>query len=273
MYFDLIQSLSLAGDAAIPNDDRVGSAHAHAWVIDGATDLGGPGLVGPRGGAAWLADQAQAAFTAAPDAPIATLCRGVADRIATAYAAARTRDPEGRWELPIASFLAARLDGDALEAAWLGDCVALLIRGDRVIRLGPVRETRDAETAIASSLAHHGLGAPKKSAPILETLRARRGRPGIRVLSVEPEMIDHLETARIPCAPGDDLLLMTDGFAAPVDSYGALDEEGVAALLPVEGLAGLAMRLRRIEAEDADCTRYPRFKRSDDATALWLRIA
>ena len=43
---------------------------------------------------------------------------------------------------------------------------------------------------------------PKKSAPILETLRARRGRPGIRVLSVEPEMMAHLETVRVSCARG-----------------------------------------------------------------------
>ncbi len=50
MYFDLIQTVSLAGDAVIPNDDRGGTAHNRAWVIDGATDLGPPGLVGARGG-------------------------------------------------------------------------------------------------------------------------------------------------------------------------------------------------------------------------------
>ncbi|NML07743.1 protein phosphatase 2C domain-containing protein [Sphingomonas sp. G-3-2-10] len=273
MHFDLIQSLSLAGDHAVPNDDRTGAGHAHAWVIDGATDLGPPGLVGPRGGAAWLAAEAHAAFTAAADAPIETMSRAVGDHLAAAFEAAKTREPEGRWELPLASFLAVRIAGDMLEVAWLGDCAALLVRGDRVMRLGPVPELRDAETALASSLAQHGLGAPKKSAPILESLRARRGRPGIRILSVEPEMMAHLETMRVPCAPGDELLLMTDGFAAPVDSYGVLDEEGLAALLETEGLAGLALRLRSIEIEDSACTRFPRFKASDDATALWLRIA
>jgi hypothetical protein len=273
MHFDLVQSLSLAGDDAVPNDDRTGAGHAHAWVIDGATDLGPPGLVGPRGGAAWLAAEANRAFAKAGDAPVEAMCRTVAAQLAASYAAARTREPEGRWELPVASFLAVRLGDGELEAGWIGDCVALLIRGDSYVRLGPARETRDAEAAFAASLASHGLGAPKKSAPILENLRARRGRPGIRVLSVEPEMMDHLETVRTPCAPGDELLLMTDGFAAPVDSYGVLDEAGLAMLLPQEGLAGLAQRLRAIEHDDAACTRFPRFKRSDDATALWLRIA
>ena len=173
MQLHVLQSISLAGNAAVPNDDRAGNTARLAWVIDGATDLGAPGLVGSQGGAAWLASEAQAAFAAASDAPIEALCRTVADRLAGAYAVARTREPEGRWELPIASFLAIRLDADGLEIGWLGDCAALLVRGDAIVRLGPVREVRDAETALAESLAHHVLGAQKKSAPIVETLRAR----------------------------------------------------------------------------------------------------
>lgn len=272
MQLDVLQSISLAGNLAVPNDDRAGSTTHLAWVIDGATDLGAPGLVGSQGGAAWLASQAQAAFTTAADAPLAAMCRAVGDRLAAAFAAARTREPEGRWEWPVASFLAVRLDDDALEVGWLGDCAGLLIRGDTVIRLGPVRESHDAETALAASLAEHGLGAPKRSAPILAELRARRNRPESRVLSIDAERMAQLETMRVPCAPGDEVLLMTDGFSAPVDSYGVLDEEGLALLLPSEGLAGLAQRLRAIEQADSDCTRYPRFKTSDDATALWLRI-
>jgi hypothetical protein len=38
-------------------------------------------------------------------------------------------------------------------------------------------------------------------------------------------------------------------------------------------LAALAQTLRAIEQEDAACLRYPRFKASDDASAIWLRVA
>ena len=48
---------------------------------------------------------------------------------------------------------------------------------------------------------------------------------------------------------------------------------GAVALLSGRGLADLASELRAIEREDAACRRFPRFKRSDDATALWLRVA
>ncbi|CAN5258826.1 PP2C family serine/threonine-protein phosphatase [soil metagenome] len=273
MHFDLIQSLSLAGSAATPNDDRAGESNRLGWVIDGATDLGPLGLMGARGGAAWLAREAQTAFTAATDAPIESICADVADRLARAYAAARTRDPLGRWELPIAAFLAVRIGDGSLECAWLGDCVGLLRSGATVTRVGPAREAKDVEAEQAASLAEHGLGSVRRSAPIIDNLRASRSRPGIAVLGVEPEAMRQLETCRVACAPGDELLLMTDGFSALIDAYAALDEAALLDALVVDGLAKLGQRLRAIEAVDSACSRYPRFKASDDATALWLRIA
>jgi hypothetical protein len=44
-------------------------------------------------------------------------------------------------------------------------------------------------------------------------------------------------------------------------------------LLAEGGLPGIAARLRAAEADDAACTRWPRFKQGDDATAIWLRIS
>jgi hypothetical protein len=274
MRFDLIQTLSLAGDADIANDDRAGARDRLGWVIDGATDLGTSGLVGPRGGAAWLADEANAVLADAADAPVETLVSRLAGKMAERFAASRTRDPLGRWELPIAALLVARLAEDGLECGWLGDCAGLLRRGDgTVVRLGRPPVARDHETAQARSLAAHGLGTVKgRDGPLIDSLRASRERPGIAVLGVEGTDTG-VETQRVDCAPGDALLLMTDGFAALVDSYDAFNAESLMAALPREGLAALAMRLRAIERDDAACTRFVRFKTSDDATALWLRIA
>lgn len=93
----------------------------------------------------------------------------------------------------------------------------------------------------------------------------------MRVLSVNPEHM-RVATSAAACAPGDELLLMTDGFAALVDSYGAYDAASLMEAVWAHGLAALAAELRGIEQADSACTRYPRFKVSDDATALWLRI-
>lgn len=270
MHLDLIQSVSLAGSADVANDDRAGLADRLGWVIDGATDLGPPGLVGARGGAAWLAMEADLAFAAAADAPLAAMVAGVAKRLAARFATVQTRAPEGRWELPCAAMLAVRLDGDQLEAAWLGDCVGLHARGGQVTRFGAEEEGKEAEGAAAERL---GAGAKVRSEAVIDALREGRGHAGRVVLGVEPESAAGLMTARLPMAAGDELLLMTDGFAALVDIYAEFDAGSLMAAARAEGLAALGGRLRQIEAGDAGCSRWPRFKASDDATALWVRIA
>jgi serine/threonine protein phosphatase PrpC len=271
MHFDILQSISLAGTITVPNDDRTGAARQHAWVIDGATDLGPPGLVGAQGGAAWLASVAHAAFTASEAQSVEALYGDVGAQIAQAWARDRTRDPEDRWEYPLASALAVRL-GDELEIGWLGDCAGFLWSNGTVRRIGPEKEIRNAEAERAASLAQHGLGSVKRSAPILANLRATRGRTGMRVLSVDPDHMAQLDTARVACAPGDELLLMSDGYAALIDSYAVYDDAALVEAIRSHGLAAIAETLRGIEQEDAACTRFPRFKTSDDATALWLRI-
>jgi len=272
MHLDLIQSLSIAGDTAKANDDRTGAGHARAWIIDGATDLGDPGLLGDRGGAAWIAAEADRAFTAAPGESIEAMCRFVFDTVATRFAEDRLRAPEP-WEIPSAAFLAVAVAGNVLDCAWLGDCPALLIRDGAAIPIGPAVDVRDDESDLAQSVAHHGLGSVRRAAPVLDTLRTVRANPDRRILGIDPAGADHILYASQPCVVGDELLLMTDGFSAAIDLYRLIERRDVPAVLASDGLTGIASRLRAAEASDADCTRWPRFKQGDDATALWLRIA
>ncbi|OYY91952.1 MAG: hypothetical protein B7Y45_00180 [Sphingomonas sp. 28-66-16] len=272
MHFDLLQSISLAGHPDTPNDDRVGCGDALAWVIDGATDLGEAGLLGARGGAAWLAMEANSGFASAGDGSIDSICKGVFARVARRFDAQRTRDPVADWELPLGAFLIARVGAATIEYGWLGDCVGLLRRGEKVVWVGP-QAGKDQESAWAARFVGQGLGEKERPEPILQSLRQSRSRSGKHLLGVDPTAAAHLDKAVIPCAPGDELLLMTDGFAALIEGYAALTPEAMMAALSVEGLAGLGKQLREIEAADAACTRYPRFKQSDDATAIWLRVA
>lgn len=268
---DLVQSISIAGDHARANDDRAGASATRAWVVDGATDLGPAGLMGGQAGAAWLAARADRAFAAALPGPLDAVVTGVFADLASAFQVERRRDPLGRWELPSAAFLAVAVSGDSLEIAWLADCACLLVRGNEVIRLGPQpsdHETRAATAALADGM---HLEAGLQPPALLARARASRERPDRRVLGVEPAHAADVHHARIRVRAGDELVLMTDGLAALIDDYG-MTADAFAALLPTQGLHGLVARLRAIEADDAAGTLYPRFKASDDATGLWLRL-
>jgi serine/threonine protein phosphatase PrpC len=241
-------------------------------VIDGATDLGDPGLVGSRGGAAWIAAEANRAFAAAPGESIEAICRSVFEQVAARFAEDRAREPQP-WEIPSAAFLAVAVADNRLDCAWLGDCPALLIRDGIAIPIGPQVDVRDDESDLARSVAHHGLGSVRRTAPVLDTLRTARANPDRRILGIDPAGADHILYSSRPCVAGDELLLMTDGFSAAIDLYRLIDRAALPSLLAAEGLPGIAARVRAAEADDADCSRWPRFKRGDDATALWLRIA
>lgn len=272
MHLDLIQSLSLCGDLATPNDDRAGSSARHAWVIDGATDLSPPGLLGAQGGAAWLSASADAAFAAAVAEDLRATCGRVFAAVEALYAAQRRREPEGAWELPRASFATVQLVDDMLEVAWAADCAVLHASGEAVSWCTPAPD-RARESAQAAALGP-GVGATKLRTPaVLADRRAARSRPGQRVLSIDAAESAHAtDMARVAVATGDELLLMTDGMAALIDTYGAYDGGGLMTAVRARGLAALGEELRSIERDDAACTRYPRFKASDDATALWVRI-
>jgi hypothetical protein len=68
------------------------------------------------------------------------------------------------------------------------------------------------------------------------------------------------------------VLLCTDGFSALVDRYDAYDAAGLVKAALDKGLQELGRELRAIETADAGGAKHPRFKPSDDATAMLLRL-
>ncbi|PEQ12845.1 hypothetical protein B2G71_10775 [Novosphingobium sp. PC22D] len=273
MHFELVQSISLAGSFEVANDDRAGMTARAAWIIDGATDLGEPGLVGASGGAEWLSCVADRAFATCDDLPVDAMCRAAAAEAVAAYERDRTREPVARWELPRAALFAARLHAERLEFAWIADCCAYLVDARGAVRLGPPADIGDGEERTAAALAEHGLGAAKRPGPILEFLREARSQAGPDGFGVENAGLAKLQTGSVACAAGASLVLMTDGFSALLDRYDLVTPDELGRRLAADGLDGLVREMRAAEARDARCERWPRFKVSDDATALWLRIA
>lgn len=270
MYLSLVQQVSVAGRVGTPNDDRVGCGHKHAWVIDGATDLSEPGLVGDQGGAAWLATEADRLFSNASGS-MPMMCETIFRGISVAYESVRRRDPQGPWEIPRAAFAAVAIEGESLVCAFAGDCAVLLrgACGDSFITELPNRE---AERAEAASLGEGATASVVRSPAVLKNRRVSRSVPA-RTLSINENASRISTKIRTTKAErGNDVLLMSDGFAALVETYALYEPSGLIDAVVERGLPTLVEELRSTEFEDRLCIRFPRFKISDDATAIWLRI-
>ena len=93
-----------------------------------------------------------------------------------------------------------------------------------------------------------------------------------RALHLADQLGAELRHETAPCEDGTVILLATDGFSALVDLYRAMDATALMEAALSSGLEPLVRLAREIETErDPDGRLYPRFKLSDDTTAILLR--
>lgn len=278
----LIEAISLAGDRGKQNDDAWGKAHDSAWVIDGATDLHDEPLSREASDAAWLAQAVSQALSTyaypggASEMRQRRTSKSIADLIASWWSdeIANGRGVE-RWMLPTASLLLAGDNDGALQGLDLGDCRCFVLDSRGQCETLGGHDSGDEMRAAADAIRRSG-GAPLRDAVTLESLRAKRAAhntpDGYWVFGVQPECIEHMRSWTATPARPAHILICTDGFSALVDRYHAYDAAGLVQAALDKGLQELGRELRAIEAADAGAVKHPRFKPSDDATAVLLRL-
>jgi hypothetical protein len=268
----LLDHVSDPGRAGRANEDGWGLCGAFAWVIDGATGLGERPLLDAESDAAWLTavvSEALAEGAETADDPGALLSHAarVAER---RFVAERVRAPEERYEIPTAAILLARFDEVGVTAVDLGDCGMYLEENGGVRRIGGTDAGRELEKTNAQRLMAGGGG---RSADVVAFLREVRGRAntpaGYAILAPDADSATRARRNFLPFRAGTALLL-TDGFEAAVEDYALHSPESL--LAAADRLGDTLKALREVERNDPACTRFPRFKPSDDATALTLRV-
>ena len=175
--------------------------------------------------------------------------------------------------------LAVPGDG-AVEFLWFGDCAALLKQGEAAVTVvGESFDKRAAEAQRARKVGKEknlspaaGINRPE----FLTVLRSSRNRinSGANWLfSPAVKAAAHAARRIVKAGPGSTFLLASDGLLALASDYGAYNADSLMTAAMDKGLAALGEELRAIEASDAMGDKFPRFKKSDDATGLLLRVS
>jgi hypothetical protein len=279
--FEVIESLSLPGDPAKPNDDAFAHRARAAVVMDGATGLGESLMPGPSD-AAWVARfganrlMAHSEEGLNPHDAVAAALRDTEN----SFTHLRRRVPSETYEIPFSSMMFVAQTASGFDALWFGDCAVFVERPGKATELvGDAIEKRARESGRAAALAS-SLGQSSASSAVRDTflpaLRAARNtvntERGGWLFGPDARAAGHVASARVSAPSGTILLLVSDGFLALASDYDRYDMTSLINTARTKGLASLGGELREIEAGDPDGTRFPRFKKSDDATALLLKI-
>jgi hypothetical protein len=283
--FTVLDRISWPGHPDKPNEDICGVSGDWAWVIDTSIFPGTAPVMHGKSDAAWLARFADERLSnLAPHAEDGTtLIRHVMEEARTAYRAVAPVDRhEDFVAWPLGAMTLVRRRGDRLDAWTFGDTTAYVRQPDGAVRvLGDAPGLRDAEAAMAAELMRQSGSRPTAilDEPVflawLGERRERQRKSGVpaALLSLDPAAADRLRHETAPCESGTVILLASDGFSALVDLYRAMDAEALMEAALASGLEPLVKLAREIETErDPDGTFYPRFKASDDTTAILLRM-
>ena len=286
MRLSLLDSITDAGLAERPNEDTFATSANRAFVIDGATGLSNQQVMTGHGSdARWLAHFARDCFVELSDLPVPHVVRETNRRVHEAVQEAQNGRPLEAWALPVAGFQMISVEENEIVTYGLGDCrLFILSRSDgATFHTSALKENYAAERERAR-LAIERTGGLAKHASLsrapsvqreLREGRARYNTPGgpIWTLGTAPGAADHVLRETIPYSGDVTGLLCTDGFAALCDQYGLYDVAGLIAAAHERGLAPLLEELRHLErVRDPDGRAFPRYKVSDDATALLFEV-
>ena len=101
---------------------------------------------------------------------------------------------------------------------------------------------------------------------------ARNTEHGPWIAAALPKAAERAETGAVPLRELRGAAALTDGAARYVERYDQGGWPDAMRLMAAAGPSELIRRVRQLEAGDPDCTRGPRGKRSDDATALYAKF-
>lgn len=280
MKFLTHDSISLAGNKV--NEDTAYSADTYGWVIDGATGLNKKNLTKSESDAYWFVNEwnnylkyniLNNSITLKEIIINGIVC--ISDKF---YQISTSKAPN-KVDLPSASIVVIRINNDKVEYFLLGDCTLVVQNSDgksSIIKQKLLDKLDNkAKSEMAKLMRGKGISfneARQEINPLLINHRLLKNTlGGYWTLEFDKNAVDNCLYGFLDFEECKKVLLMSDGFSAIFDNYNYTDENNIISLVENNGLQEIYNTIRSIEEEDSDILKYPRFKKSDDASAVLMK--
>lgn len=276
-----VYAFSAAGDSY--NEDAFAFGDNFAVVIDGATGLNKIHLSAGTTDAGWMARHLATLLKERLHNtwdPIETILKDCAAAIQSEL------DHMGydsyRQSYPSACVSVLRVNAHALECFYLGDCPILLLpASDRSIKIlwdnaVPERDKKVVEWICRES-ARRGISVSAASRYAADRLRKNRQEMNTPdsywIFEPTGAGIPHIK--RFTCSPKEysAAILMSDGFFDSINLFQiAACSPDLFASFGAGSAEEIYRKMRQIQMNDEEFDQFPRLKKADDATAIYVEI-
>lgn len=276
-YYD-----SICDGSSMINEDIANINKHGAWILDGATGLNGKNLIDKDSDAKWYVKQWDEYVNKnfhRTDIDLKRIVKEGINVVKDKYYNRIKEKSVKSLDLPSSSIVLIRWIKDTLEYFILGDCTLIIksnnklnvIKDDSVTRLD-----NKVFRAMDEIMKKEGktLSEAKKEVNnlIVSNRLLKNTNEGYWILGFDTEAVDRGLYGKIPFSSDTKLLMASDGFSAITDRYNYIDMENLIHEAQNKGLDNLCRKLRQIEEEDSSGDKYPRFKKNDDASAIYIEL-
>jgi hypothetical protein len=262
------------GSLDTPNEDWAGIAvPGLAVVLDGLSAPDGTGT-GCRHGTPWFVNQLGPRLLALASDPSRSLADALADairQVASLHPGCDLTHPG----TPSATMVLLRAHDEGADYLTLGDAVLLLDTTDglKVVSDARVNQLAGKEREAANRVPTGSALKLRRRAQLTRALRRARNLPGgYWVAAADPQAASQAITGTLPSKSLHRAVLLSDGASRLVDPFGLATWEELLALLDENDPDELVRQVRAAEAVDPEGRQWPRTKRTDDATAVYLAL-
>lgn len=280
---NIIEKITDQGMAHKNNEDICGHTGNSVWIFDGATGLSQDQLVAPQGKTdpRWLVETAHDSLKqhAGRISDLHHLYAAVLGDCEDAFEAQKKRAPNAPYELPMAASLILHYNGTTVTCGALSDC-SMIIETEKGLQvMSPCSAHAQIDTTTKVKMIEaieSGLSPEDARAHLIPHLQENRKLAncdgGYDVFAPTRGLEDKIRIEVFSPAINGHALMMTDGFYALVENYDAYTDQSLIEAVKSKGLRKLLEELRQIEEDDKGILKFPRFKKSDDATAILLKF-
>jgi hypothetical protein len=260
-----VDTVSEAGGAG-PNEDWVGSGERVAVLLDGVTTRTSTGC---SHGVGWYVKHLGESLIRNSDNPDIELHDSLARSIQ------QVADLHPQCDLdhpgtPSAAVGIVRISDQSVESLVLADVT--IIAANRDSELEVLSDDRPDQIARPFQTAAWAL--PEGSQERDQALASAKARQlamknqtgGYFVASADPTVASEAITSRWPISDLESIILLSDGAVRLVDLFAATSWPGLVASVTDHGPSVAIRTLRDIERSDPNALKWPRSKKSDDAT-------